>query len=140
VEGLSVLSKVHRHYPELSVLVISGLNSALYAQRCMRLGARGFLGKEDCADLLCPTIEHLRSGQTLYPQQETQVDLLWGDLTDRELVALRCLARGSDAGSISAALRISSSNANMLCKHLQTKLGLSSPEELVGLGRHMRLG
>lgn len=131
--------KVNQTYPQLPILVISSLGSATYAQRCKRLGARGFLGKEDCVALLCQAIRRLRSGKMVYPQENTQDGMLWGDLTDRELIALRCLARGADVETISDALEISSSTAKLLCQYLQAKLGLSSSEELVGTEVSRRL-
>ncbi|WP_282875957.1 response regulator transcription factor [Pseudomonas peli] len=80
VEGLSVLSRTHRDYPDIAVLVVSALCSTTYAQRCMRLGARGFLGKEDCVVLLGKAIERLQNGQILFPQKKRkpELGLQWG--------------------------------------------------------------
>jgi two-component system response regulator EvgA len=140
VEGLTVLNKVRRLYPGVSVLAVSGLDPAIYALRCMRLGAHGFLNKSDCIALLLSAISRLRCGSTLYPQQEVKPVALWADLSDRELVMMRCLARGGDLGSIAAALCLPRRSAKELCARLQARLEMPSIEALVQFGRHMRLG
>lgn len=140
VEGLTVLNKARRLYPGVSVLAVSGLDPTIYALRCMRLGAHGFLSKSDCIALLLSAISRTRCGATLYPQQQVTPGASWADISDSELVTLRCLARGGDSGSIAAALGLRRSGAKALCGRLQAKLEMPSIDELVLFGRHMRLG
>ncbi len=140
VEGLTVLRKARRLYPGVSVLAVSGLDPAIYALRCMRLGAHGFLKKSDFDALLLSAISRIHRGSRLYPQQEVTPGSPWADISDSELVTLRCLARGGDSGSIAAALGLRRSGAKALCERLQAKLEMPSIDELVLFGRHMRLG
>lgn len=140
MEGLTTLLEIRKHYPWLPVLVLSMLDPDLYALRCARLGARGFLSKDKGAVLLPDIIREVRRGRMLFPCRKNEDELPSSNLSDNELIALRCMVRGGDTGTISKALMVSRGNASLLCKHLVTKLGLSSAEELIHYGRHLKLG
>lgn len=140
MEGLSVLRRLQIEAPWLSVMVLSALDPKIYAIRCMRLGARGYINKGDIALLLKNAIQQIRNGLMLFPQQEGMPDLPWMDLSDRELISLRCIARGGNETSIAAALLIERAQATILCKHLQTKLSLGSIEEVRQFAKRLRLG
>lgn len=139
MEGLATLREVHKLYPWLPVLVFSMLDPDVYARRCARLGARGFLSKHEGATLLPDIVGQIRKGVMLFPRQVYEGELPFSNLSDRELIALRCLVRGGDIGTISAALLVSREGANILRRRLVTKLGLSTIKELIHYGRHLKL-
>lgn len=139
MEGLATLRKVRQRYPWLPVLVLSMLDSDIYALRCARLGARGFLNKGAGVGLLPGMIEQVRRGAMLFPRQMSQGVLPFSNLSDRELIALRTLVRGGDLDSIAAALLVSRETAMQLRRHLLSKLELSTNDELIRCGRCLRL-
>jgi DNA-binding NarL/FixJ family response regulator len=47
VDGVDLLRRLHAHWPELAILVVSGHDEMVYAQRMMQLGARGYVMKGD---------------------------------------------------------------------------------------------
>ncbi|HLB40597.1 MAG TPA: response regulator transcription factor [Candidatus Babeliales bacterium] len=140
MEGLGVLSKMRRGHPRLPVLVLSMLDPQIYAPRCMRLGAQGFLSKSDAVALLPTMLDRLKNGQRLYPKLGPVDGMPWCDLSDGELVYLRCLARDYEDASIASALQISAERVRLLCKLLQAKLGLSTIAEMRCFSQRLRLG
>lgn len=63
----------------------------------------------------------------------------FSNLSDRELIALRCLVRGGGADTVEAALLVSRDGANLLRRRLLAKLGLSTDEGLIRFGRYLKL-
>lgn len=139
MEGLATLRELRQRYPWLPVLVLSMLDPNIYALRCARLGARGFLNKGENTPLLPEMIEQMRRGVMLFPSQMTENGLPFSALSDRELIALRSLVRGGDANSIATMLMVSQETANKLRRRLFTKLGLATDEALIQAGRDLRL-
>lgn len=140
MEGLSTLRKLRQHYPWLPVLVFSMLDPEVYALRCARLGARGFLSKGEGVTLLPEILGQMRRGLMLFPRQVAEGVMPCSSLADRELVALRCLVRGGDMNTIAVALAVSRDVVSVLRRRLLAKLGLSSDEELITFGRRLGLG
>ena len=140
MEGLSVLRRLQVEFSWLPVVVLSMLDASLYTVRCMRLGARGYLNKEDGVKLLPALLSQLNCGRMLFPRIVEEKGVPLAAFSDRELICLRCLARGGAVREIVSALMIGTRNAEKLCDGLQAKLGLRSIEELREYGQRLGLG
>ncbi|MCP1489905.1 two-component system response regulator EvgA [Pseudomonas fluorescens] len=137
MEGLSTLRQLQKTYPDLPVLVYSMLNASVYSYRCLRLGAKGFISKSDGISLILSAIRQVLQGQMLFPSHPMVVAS--GDLSDGEIVALRCLVRGGDIDNIASALMISSTHAAQLNQRLSTKLDMPTDKELIRFGKSLTL-
>lgn len=137
MEGLSTLRQLRKNHPQLPVLVFSMLDASLYSYRCIQLGAQGFISKNGGISLLLNAISQIAQGQMLFPRQSMAAAA--GDLSNGEIVALRCLVRGGDVQSIASALMITPSDVDKLNHRLMLKLGLSRPKELIRYGRSLAL-
>jgi len=136
MEGLSTLRQLQKAHPQLPVVVYSMLNARIYSYRCLRLGARGFISKGDDFSLILNAVRQVLQGQMLFPSHPMLAPS--EDLSDSEIVALRCLVRGGDLDSIASALMISSAHAAQLNQRLNTKLGMST-KELIRFGKSLTL-
>lgn len=135
MEGLSTLRQLRKYHPALPVLVLSTLDSSVYSHRCIRLGAKGFMSKNSDASLILNAITQVLEGRTLFPYQTTAGAA--SDLSDGEIVALRCLVLGGSHDSIASALMITASDAQKLNNRLNAKLGMSGNQELIRFGRSL---
>lgn len=138
-EGLTLLRQLSRNYPQVKILVISSLDSDVYSMRCMRLGVRGYLNKGMEMEFLPLMLRGLHDGSLLFPaivnrRQELE------SLTDRELVALRCLACGASEGGVANALMVTGGGAQAICRRLRERLGFSNGESLREFGQRLGLG
>lgn len=140
MEGLTAMRKLRQHYPWLSILVISMLNPEVYALRCARLGAKGFLNKGEGVALLPEILRQMRRGLMSFPCQASEGFMSFSNLSDRELIALRCFVRGGDVDTVAAALSVNRRVVTLLRRRLLAKLGLSTDEELISFGRGLTLG
>lgn len=139
-EGLTVLRQLRATRANMPVIVVSALPAEVYAPRCLRLGAQGYLEKNADASALSREIEQVTQGRTALSASAEELELPWADLSDQDLIALRCLARGGTDRNIAAALAISCLAAQRLCHRLLEDLGIPSLDELRQFSRHLRLG
>ena len=52
MDGVDLLRSLHAEHPELAILVVSGHDEMVYAERMLRLGARGYVMKGDALTFL----------------------------------------------------------------------------------------
>jgi DNA-binding NarL/FixJ family response regulator len=63
VDGVDLLKRLHEAWPQMSILVVSGHDEMVYAQRMLRLGARGYVMKGD-ALLFLEALRRVAAGDT----------------------------------------------------------------------------
>lgn len=139
IEGLTALLRILELHPQVIVLVVTSLDPQIYVPRCMRLGARGFLRKGVDIGLLAEMMVQARLGGVMYPFQTMRDKGRLHDLSDSELVLVRCFARKGDITVAAQALGLSHEKTEVIGAGLRTKLGLMSQEELGRFGRQKRL-
>jgi len=61
--GLAVLTNLKRSFAELPVLVVSGLDETIYAEKALRAGAVGFVMKEQATEELLRAIRTALNGK-----------------------------------------------------------------------------
>lgn len=126
--------------PALRVLVVSRHDEALFAERAVRAGARGYLSKVEAADRLVEAVRAVEAGR-LYLRDEVKDRLLLGAplaegdplaaLSDRELEVYERVGRGLSAREIADALAISVKTVETYRARIKEKLGLGSARELL---------
>lgn len=137
-EGLTLLRQFNRDYPWLKILVVSSLDSDVYSMRCMKLGVKGYLIKGVETDILPLMLRGLHDGSLLFPAITNRKQEL-DSLTDRELVALRCMASGASEGDVAVALMITYGGAQAICRRLRERFGVSNGESLREFGKRLGL-
>ncbi|WP_130907822.1 response regulator transcription factor [Pseudomonas sp. Sample_16] len=135
MEGLSTLRRLREEHPSLPVLVLSTLDANVYSYRCIRLGAKGFISKNVGVTLILNAINQVLEGRMLFPYQTTAG--VASDLSDGEIVALRCLVLGGSHDSIASALMITATDAQKINNRLNAKLGMTGNDELISFGRSL---
>jgi DNA-binding NarL/FixJ family response regulator len=63
VDGVDLLKRLHAQLPDLAILVVSGHDEMVYAQRMLQLGARGYVMKGD-ALLFLRALRRVAEGDT----------------------------------------------------------------------------
>jgi DNA-binding NarL/FixJ family response regulator len=138
--GLEALVQIHRHYPEVSVLILSALTDGQHVRTALRNGASGFMAKDaEPAELgialraverrqvyLSPAISHKaverRSGQ----RHEDNVDL-----TPRQRQVLQLIARGKSTKEIGSLMGVSVKTVETHRARLMQSLGLYGTNALM---------
>lgn len=143
MNGLEVVKQLRVNHPDLACLVITAHSEALYAERALRAGARGFLTKDaPPADILA-AIRHVLQGNTyLRPSLRDRLAGLasgsktsplspLSELSDRELDVFEHFGRGFSTTQTAEALFISPKTVETHRANIKRKLGLEHANEVV---------
>ncbi|HEY2586862.1 MAG TPA: response regulator transcription factor [Tepidisphaeraceae bacterium] len=148
--GLDLVRVLGVEHPEIGMLIISAFDETLYAERALRLGARGFVMKHEPPGIILDAIRRVSEGTVYVSGQVADglLDRLGGGrnegaeelplnrLTDRELEVFRLLGSGRSVREIATTLSIRVKTVESHREHLKAKLGLRSSAELLRFAIH----
>jgi DNA-binding NarL/FixJ family response regulator len=141
--GLQLIRRLHDVAPGLPVLVLSMHDEALFAERAIRAGARGYIMKQEAIDGLVHAIgvvlgggtylsERLSQQQSVRPDGDTPAHgLSFGELTDRELEVLEMIGRGLTTAAIAERLAVSVKTVETHRMKIRIKLDLNDATDLI---------
>ena len=140
--GLDFLKDLKAREIKLPVLVLSMHDEAIYAERVLRAGARGYITKYEASSEVMAAIEQVLNGEVYLSRQMTSRMLgrftfgkksANGDvsaLTDRELEVFQRIGRGETARDIASALHLGITTIDTYRARIKEKLGLRNGNEL----------
>ncbi|EEF63090.1 response regulator transcription factor [Pedosphaera parvula] len=142
--GLELLKDLQAQHPKLPVLVISMHDEALYAERVLRAGGRGYIMKHEGGKKIMQAIRHVLSGQIFVSEKMSAriLELFSGhgtqaasspieNLTDREFEVFRLIGEGLSTKEIAANMHVSAKTVEVHRMNIKTKLGLKTAAELI---------
>ena len=138
--GLDLLKDLRLHFPEIPVLIYSMHDEAIYAERSLRAGARGYLMKRETGDKLLEALRRVLAGEVYLSEQagkrkasasrkrpgQTRVSTLSG----REFEVFRLIGSGCVNKEIAQQLHISLKTVEAHRDHIKRKLGIHSSTAL----------
>lgn len=142
-DGLALIKDISGLVPALRIVVFSDNPEDLYAERCLRAGAHGYVMKRDPVATLFRAIRDTAAGGiAVSPKVSSEVlgRMMGraarpvgavGILTDRELQVFRLVGRGRTTRSIAENLGVSVKTVEAHREHIKAKLGLDSHAALV---------
>ncbi len=147
--GLDLVEDIKREYPDLPALVLSMYDEALYAERALISGARGYIMKQKAIGQVVKAIHQLLSGE-IYASQQIKNKMFnrlishstTGEkigleiLTNRELEVFRLIGDGLDSREIAVRLNLSIKTIGTHCENIKKKLNLKHYTELVKFAVH----
>lgn len=141
--GLDLVKDMRTRHPEIPALVLSMHDEAVYAERSLRAGARGYLTKQQLDDTVLVAIRRLLAGETYMSDQlkrrlaakfisgrTLETDSPLDALSDRELQVFRLIGRGRSTRRIAETLHLSIKTIESHREHIKHKLGLQTAAEL----------
>jgi DNA-binding NarL/FixJ family response regulator len=140
--GLDFLKDVKARGIDLPVLVLSMHDEAIYAERVLRAGARGYITKYEASTEVMAAIEQVLNGEVYLSRQMTSRMLgrfavgkkVESDgvsaLTDRELDVFQRIGRGETGRDIAAALHVGVTTIDTYRARIKEKLRLRNGTEL----------
>lgn len=142
-DGLSLIKELQSRWPDLPLLVVSMHDAALYALRCVRAGARGYLTKQQASDTLVDAVQQVLDGriflgdkmkdhlmQTLGDGGDPLTESPLGALSDRELQVFKLLGRGLESVEIADQLNVSPKTVYSYQSRIKDKLDLENTSKL----------
>lgn len=142
--GLDLVASLAAAIPPVPVLVVSGRDERLHADRALKAGALGYIMKDKAAAELLAAVRRVATGEPYVsaataerifrnlsgPKAGREISPLVR-LSDREWQVLNLVGRGMATHAIAARLQLSIKTIEAHYAHIKTKLGLRSGRELV---------
>jgi DNA-binding NarL/FixJ family response regulator len=143
--GLDLIKDLIAMRPDLRILVISMHDETLWAERCLKAGAKGYVMKEsDSATMLSAIRQVLEGGIYLSPRLAARVISAFASarprgsessplekLSDREFEVFRLFGEGQTAKEIAARLNLSPKTVAVHRDHIKEKMGYQTSAEMI---------
>lgn len=141
--SLRLIRELREAVSGLQVLVLSMHDEALYAERALQAGARGYIMKQSAIEGLIDAIRQVGGGRIYLSESMTQRALerlrssdasdsgLLGTLTDRELQVLDLIGNGKSTSVIAEQLAVSIKTIETYRSNIRAKLNLKDSNDLV---------
>lgn len=141
--GLELVKNLEAQFPLVALVVLSMHDEALYAERALRAGARGYVMKRETTKSVLTAIRRVLEGGTYVSERvvnrmarrmtsrkadaATPVE----QLSDRELEIFRLLGQGRTTSQIAEDLHLSLKTVQAYCARAKEKFGVDSLGELL---------
>ena len=141
--GIELMKSIKAERPELPVLIVSMYDEALYAERALRAGARGYVMKREALDCVLGAIRDVLDGEIfISPAMSKRMifDHIHGSgeartaverLSDRELEVFQLIGEGRDMHEIAKVLHLSKKTVEAHRANIKEKLAVPSAREVV---------
>jgi len=138
MDGVAATGAIAQQYPHIKVLVLTTFDDGEYVSQAMRLGAKGYLLKDNEPDELILAIQSVHKGQTLLgpglfekalmppeaPASSMELPKQLAQLTPRELDVLRLIASGANNREIAKSLFLSENTVKNYVTNILSRLNL----------------
>jgi DNA-binding NarL/FixJ family response regulator len=142
--GLELVKDLGKQCPLVALIVLSMHDEALYAERALRAGARGYVMKRETSKSVLASIRRVLEGgvyvservvnrmaNRLRPSRAAAVRSPVERLSDRELEIFRLLGQGRTPSQIAGDLNLSLKTVQAYCARAKEKFGVTSLTELL---------
>jgi len=142
--GLELIKDLSVLQPGLLTIVLSMHEEEIYAERCLRAGAKGYVMKSEGPEKLVAAIRQVLAGgihvsaatsvrilKAFAGGRDQQAETPLGQLTDREFDIFQAIGRGLSTKEIAKHLHISSKTIETHRLHVKEKLGVATAAELI---------
>ncbi|HBH52525.1 MAG TPA: DNA-binding response regulator [Planctomycetaceae bacterium] len=152
-DGLDLVRRLHARDQRVPILVVSGHEERLFAERALSAGARGYISKRAAPRELLQAVNAV-SRNTIYLSEEIKNQMLTrvtgrngtgqgperqsrlNRLSDRELEVFRLLGQGRTTNEIATLLRLSRKTVETHRLHIRDKLSLTDGNKLIQAATH----
>ncbi len=144
-QGIDLVKDLRAAMPELRILVVSMHDEMIYAERCLRAGAHGYITKQEASRHVMRAIRQVLAGElymsgkvskrmlerSLGVSRERTADSAVSHLADRELQVFELIGQGWSTRQIAESLSIDPKTIDTYRARIKEKLGLKSSAELL---------
>lgn len=142
--GVSTVRNIAAQKRGTPILIVSSSDETIYADRCLKAGAKGYLMKTASSEDFLSAIETVMEGglwvservKALMIDRLANPDLLpestgFHNLSDRELLIVEQIALSKNNKEIAQALQISIKTIESHRSRIKSKLRLATPQDLM---------
>lgn len=134
MNGLDAAGLILSEFPEAKILLLTTFSDDEYIVKALKLGAKGYLLKQDYQSLL-PALKAVSNGQTVFGseimekipnllQEQSSFDYSTYEINDRELEIIKLIAEGYSNREIAQTLFLSEGTVRNYLSSILDKLDL----------------
>jgi len=144
ISGLELVRSIRHRFPVLPILVLSMYDETLYAERVLRLGANGYVMKQEAPDILIQAVREVMVGRIyvsdrmrteiltrLVYNKGEEVDSPISGLSAGEYEVLQLIGQGFGSSDIANRLNRSVKTIESHRANIRRKLNLKDGRELM---------
>jgi len=148
-DGIELTKTIKTRYPALSVIVLSIHDEAVYAERVLLAGAKGYLMKDALSANIVKAIRTVLRGEIYVSDTVARkfMHIVAGDkagitktainhLSDRELETFRLIGEGYSVSNIAEKLHLSVKTIETYRSRIKEKLGLEDASKVLQYSIH----
>lgn len=142
--GMELIKDIKLRHPSLPVLTLSMHDEAIYAERALRAGAKGYIMKQEATERVVTAIRRVLAGE-IYLSEDMAAKMVGKmvgrvadkgvsvveRLSDRELEVFRLVGEGYGTREMAEKLHLSIKTIETYRAHIKDKLGLEDANELL---------
>ena len=141
-DGLTAAEIIKQEYPQIKIIVVTGIPEVSYISRARAAGVESFWYKEATDTELIDVMIRTMEGESIYPSETPLIrlgDVDSHDLTKKELEVLRLIVQGDTNVEIAEHLTLSVETVKVHVKSLLSKTGFRTRTELAVRARESGL-
>lgn len=144
--GIDLIKQIKARDNRVKTLVVSTYEESLYAERCLRAGAMGYINKQECRENIIGAIRQVLEGKRYVSPEmaerligkavgeiDTSGESPFDVLSDRELEIFHLIGGGLTTGEIAKQLHLSTHTIDSHREKMKAKLNLKRGAELTRL-------
>jgi len=144
MDGLTLVKDIATFHPRLPTLILSTLDEAIYAERALRAGAKGYIMKQEPVEQLLAAVRQVMAGD-VYLSEAMRSRLFQNSISgssrkdassvdqmsDRELEVFRLMGEGVGTRQIAQKMGLSISTVETHRTNIKEKIGAKRAPDLV---------
>ena len=133
-DGIEAAAAIKRHFPDIKVIIVTGMTTVDLIERARRANADSFWYKEIEGDELLDVMDRTMNGENIYPDKTPHVqigNMTSAEISGRELAVLRLMAEGNTDAAIAEKLCVGVSAVRYHVTQLLQKTGYQNRVKLI---------
>jgi DNA-binding NarL/FixJ family response regulator len=135
--GLDLIRRVHAHFPDIKLIVISMYDAAIYGPQAKRIGASGYINKREISEQVIEVVNRVLAGKTYFPKNHNSSAEKLSKLSNREAQVFELIAQGMTMAEIAEQLNVSVKTVETHRENIKIKLDLKSSHSLTVFASRM---
>jgi DNA-binding NarL/FixJ family response regulator len=140
--GIDLIHSIRSALPNVAMIVLSMHDEQVYAERCIRAGARGYIMKRETAKNVIQAIQEVLGGNLYLSKRMTEIlvqKVVSADspnapaiaqLSDRELQVFKLIGEGYEVNEIAKMLEVNGKTVHTYCTRIKEKIKVGTAAEL----------
>jgi len=116
--GIAYASEIHKEFPNIKIVIMTGLPDITFAEEAKKAGAHSFIDKNVENEYLFSVIRNTMKGVNIYSGHEKERSLA-AQFSDKEIAVIRMVCQGMVRDEIAKRLDVSEA---MIKKHITSIL------------------